>query len=90
MAKDNGTVKNISDVASVNDVKPRETLEGIRATIHNEVVDKLEEYAKSTKLDRAIVVEMALRTFFNVNKEDRIAAYDATMEKRQPSKVNIL
>ena len=91
-------VNSISDIAAVENVEvnaPKQSrsknpnLMGVRAEVNKDLVATLDKYVEDTKLDRALVVEMALRTFFNVNVENRVQAYDETMQARIPAKANI-
>lgn len=98
MAKGNGSVNSIADVASVDSVDTAVTpkramnpnLEGVRANINKNVVAQLNTYSEQTSLERAIVIEMALRVFFTASKEARVAAYDALIKERVPDKATIL
>lgn len=64
-------------------------MKGIRATVTKPVADRLETAEESTKVERGILVEMALESLFKASEEERQALYELVIAKRVKATVSM-
>lgn len=86
------TQDNVSDVDNTVEAKPTPdvfTVKGIRASLDKTVVARLEKAEEVNKIDRGILIEMALEYLFTSEKAKRTELYDLVVGRRAAAVVDM-